>query len=39
MNIDYTTEAFSSLIQLINYIESKNTQGAGVRWLTRFENF
>lgn len=39
MQIDYTTEAFSSLIQLVNYIESKNTQGAGLRWLNRFEKF
>jgi len=39
MHIDYTTEAFKSLIQLVNYIESKNTQGAGTRWLNRFEIF
>ncbi len=37
--INYTTDAFSSLIQLINYIESSNTQGAGLRWLHRFELF
>jgi hypothetical protein len=39
MQIDYTTEAFASLIQLVNYIESKNTLGAGLRWLKRFETF
>ena len=39
MQINYTTDAFSSLIQLINYIESVNTQGAGLRWLKRFEFF
>jgi hypothetical protein len=39
MQINYTTEAFASLIQLVNYIESKNTQGAGLRWLKRFEVF
>ena len=39
MQIDYTTEAFASLLQLVNYIESKNTKGAGLRWLQRFEVF
>ncbi len=39
MQIDYTVEAFTSLIQLVNYIESKNTQGAGLRWLKRYETF
>jgi len=39
MQINYTTEAFKSLIQLINYIEFANTKGAGLRWLKRFEGF
>ena len=39
MQINYTGEAFSSLIQLVNYIESTNTLGAGLRWLNRFEAF
>ncbi|SFQ47883.1 hypothetical protein [Parafilimonas terrae] len=39
MQINYTTDAFYALIQLVNYIESKNTQGAGLRWLSRFEKF
>ncbi len=39
MQINYTEDAFSSLIQLVNYIESTNTLGAGLRWLHRFESF
>ncbi len=39
MQINYTAEALSSLIQLVNYIESTNTAGAGLRWLNRYELF
>jgi len=39
MEINYTLDAFSSLTQLINFIESKNTLGAGLRWLSKFEAF
>lgn len=39
MQINYTANAFSSLIQLVNYIESTNTEGAGLRWLNRYELF
>lgn len=39
MHISYTVESFNSLIQLVNYIESTNTQGSGVRWLNRYELF
>lgn len=39
MQINYTGEAFASLTKLINFIEETNTQGAGVRWLSRFEFF
>ena len=39
MHVNYTTDAFSSLIQLVNFIESKNTFGSGLRWLKRFEMF
>lgn len=39
MLINYTTEAFLSLTQLINFIEEKNTSGAGIRWLDKFEAF
>ncbi|MEP6700791.1 MAG: hypothetical protein ABJA85_05730 [Bacteroidota bacterium] len=37
MQINYTVDALVSLLQLINFIESKNTQGAGLRWLDRYE--
>jgi hypothetical protein len=37
MQIEYTAEALSSLIKLLNFIEEKNTQGSGERWLSRFE--
>lgn len=39
MQINYTSDALASLIQLINFIETKNTAGAGVRWLSRYEVF
>ena len=39
MQINYTVEAFSSLVRLINFIEQTNTEGAGVRWLDKFEIF
>ena len=39
MQINYTADAFGFLIQLVNYIESANTKGAGLRWLNRFELF
>ena len=39
MQIKYTTDAFASLVQLINFIETKNTAGAGVRWLDKYEQF
>jgi hypothetical protein len=39
MRINYTTDAFASLVQLINFIESKNTLGSGLRWLARYEAF
>lgn len=39
MQINYTADAFGSLIQLVNYIESVNTKGAGLRWLNRYELF
>ena len=39
MQIDYTTEAFASLFQLVNFIEGKNTRGAGLRWLDRYDAF
>ncbi len=39
MQINYTADAFASLIQLVNFIETKNTEGAGLRWLARYEVF
>ena len=39
MQIKYTTDAFASLTQLINFIEAKNTSGAGIRWLERYETY
>jgi len=39
MEVRYTIDAFASLTFLINFIESKNTEGAGVRWLKRYEQF
>jgi hypothetical protein len=29
MKINYTADAFATLIQLVNYIETTNTEGAG----------
>ncbi len=37
MQVKYTTDAFASLTQLINFIEAKNTTGAGIRWLNKYE--
>ncbi len=37
MQINYTADAFSSLIRLVNFIEETNTAGSGVRWLSRYE--
>ncbi len=37
MQVKYTTDAFASLTQLINFIEDKNTAGAGIRWLEHYE--
>jgi hypothetical protein len=39
MEIGYTTDAFASLLQLVNFIESRNTEGAGLRWLNKYEIF
>ena len=39
MQINYSTEASSSLIRLVNFIEEMNTDGAGIRWLNKFELF
>jgi hypothetical protein len=37
MKINYTSSAFEALCDVVNFIESKNTLGAGSRWLLKFE--
>ncbi|MEN9523428.1 MAG: hypothetical protein RL065_1805 [Bacteroidota bacterium] len=37
MQINYTVDAFASLSNVVNFIESQNTFGAGSRWLDKFE--
>ena len=39
MQVEYTIDAFASLTSLVNFIESKNTRGAGLRWLNEYEKF
>lgn len=39
MLINYTIDAFASLISLINFIESQNSEGAGLRWFEKYEKF
>ena len=39
MQVNYTVDAFSALSSLVNFIEAKNTENAGLRWLNRFEHF
>lgn len=39
MVIKYTIDAFASLTALINFIEAKNTKGAGARWFARYETY
>ena len=39
MQINYTTDAFASLLGLINFIETTNTEGAGLRWFEKYEVF
>ena len=39
MQINYTADAFASLFGLINFIETTNTEGAGMRWLGKYEEF
>ena len=39
MQINYTGEAFMALTDVVNYVESLNTLGSGIRWLNRFESF
>ena len=39
MQINYSGDAYYAIIELVNFIESKNTAGAGLRWLERYELF
>jgi hypothetical protein len=39
MQISYTGAAFATLTDVVNFVESKNTLGAGIRWLDKFEAF
>lgn len=39
MKIKYTADAFASLTGLINFIETNNTVGDGIRWLNHYEEF
>ena len=39
MLISYSGIAFEALSDIVNFVESKNTLGAGIRWLNRFEAF
>jgi plasmid stabilization system protein ParE len=39
MKINYTGEAFATLLGILNYIEGINTPGAGLRWLDKLERF
>ena len=39
MLINYTTDTFTSLVKLLNFIETNKTIGAGMRWLDRYEAF
>jgi hypothetical protein len=39
MQVNYTFDALHTLAELVNYIESKNTLGAGNRWLNKYELF
>ncbi len=39
MEISYTRDAYSTLVRLVNYIEEKNTEGAGLRWLSKYETW
>ena len=39
MPISYTNNAWATLTTLVNFIEEKNTEGAGIRWFKRYEQF
>jgi len=39
MRINYSEDAFETLSRIVNFVEEKNTLGAGLRWLEKFEDF
>ena len=39
MRIKYSEDALEALVRIVNFVEKKNTQGAGLRWLEKFEYF
>lgn len=39
MQISYNIGAVGAIADLMRFIETKNTAGAGLRWLRKFENF
>jgi hypothetical protein len=39
MIIHYNNDALESLSSLILFIEKTNTQGSGIRWLNKYEEF
>jgi len=39
MLINYSEDALDTLIQIVHFIEGINTEGAGERWLEKFERF
>lgn len=39
MQINYSSDAFAALTGIVNFVESKNTRGAGLRWFNRYEKF
>jgi hypothetical protein len=39
MQVNYSVSAFNTLLQLVNFIEETNSQGAGIRWFNRYELF
>ena len=39
MKINYTIDAYETLIGLLDFIESHNSQGAAIRWFDRYENY
>ena len=39
MEIKYSAKALVTLVKLINFIEKKNTPGAGLRWAEKYNTF